>query len=135
MKSCNRKNPAAGSFSGRNYLDVNLILIFSMIIIGSCSSDRPRVGDWYEAQHEKKPNIRISCLGTGNEITADVKGRGYRYISGAGEYAEESCFAYEDSQQVLWEKIHFLVIEPVSNLRTRYRKAQDDPRMSKTGNR
>lgn len=109
------------------YPFASLVLIIWVLCIGSCSSDRPRIGDWYERQQGKKTNIQINYLGTGHEITENARGKGYRYISGAGEYAEENCFAYEDSQQVLWEKIHFLVIEPTDNLRAGYKKLQGNP--------
>jgi hypothetical protein len=95
------------------------------VFIAGCSSDRPHVGDWYQ-RHEGKPQIiRIEYLGTGEEIRNDAKNRGYRYINGADEFRDDNCFAYEDSQSVLWEKIHFLKIEPQSFLKTQYKKVPD----------
>ena len=111
----------------RRGMDRLLLMLMCLVISlmnNCCSADRPNVGDWYTDLQGKKPAIQIAYLGSGHEITEHAKGKGYRYISGAGEYEEEHCFAYEDSQQILWERIHFLVIQPVDNLRSAFKKSE-----------
>ena len=103
------------------------ILFVVLIFLGSCSSHRPKVGDWYELRQEKRKQIQIKFLGTGKDISDKAKGRRYRSVSGAREYAVEECFAYEDSQQVLWEKVYFLAIEPLSNLKAKYTEMKNHP--------
>ena len=100
----------------------NLLLVSVIVTIMSCSSDKPRVGDWYQQVEGKRSRIRIAYLGTGGDIADGAKGKSYRYVSGADTYQDDDCFAYEDSAQVLWEKIRFLTIEPVSDLKTKYMK-------------
>ena len=101
------------------------IILVVWLYLSGCSSDRPHVGDWYQRQQGKSQIIRIKYLGTGDEIRNDAKNMGYRYINGADEFRDDNCFAYEDSSLVLWERIHFLKIEPQSFLGTQYKKVPD----------
>ncbi len=123
----NNQTRARLNLFGRNQWLRHLLLISVVFLISGCSSDRPRIGDWYQHLQGKNSRIRIAYLGTPQHITDDARIKNYRYISGADIYQDEECFAYEDSEQVLWEKIRFLTIEPVSNLNGKYIKVTGIP--------
>ncbi len=106
-------------------LIATLFLISGIVL--SCSSHRPKVGDWYKRRQGNQAEVQIKYLGTGEKIVSKAQEKRYRTILGASEFAHDECFAYEDSQQVLWEKLRFLNIEPLDALDSQYTKVTNHP--------